>query len=250
MRSLKPSRLQQLQQQRRSREREKEDGRISGGPPPFSAPCALPRAQAETEGSASALQAGEYAKEYGSGARGDGGGGDGGGHGTASRLFPCLGSPPAHKPALARNDNSSAEKVLRKVASRFNNVASALDPRNLISSPAISRVRRWGVGGDIGGDREERDVDEMVDGIKEEGEEDEEEEEEDRPRGTVDLYMYSFGAPRVGNPIYSDRYNEVVPHSFRVVVDGDPVPVSRCFFSLINHDDAVGRLFVVPRSRR
>ncbi|CAM9332549.1 unnamed protein product, partial [Ectocarpus sp. 12 AP-2014] len=47
---------------------------------------------------------------------------------------------------------------------------------------------------------------------------------EEVSRGTIELHMFSFGAPRVGNSIYAARYNDVVPHSFRVVVDGDPVP--------------------------
>ncbi|CAN0554034.1 unnamed protein product, partial [Ectocarpus sp. 8 AP-2014] len=46
---------------------------------------------------------------------------------------------------------------------------------------------------------------------------------EEVSRGTIELHMFSFGAPRVGNSIYAARYNDVVPHSFRVVVDGDPV---------------------------
>ncbi|CAM9673733.1 unnamed protein product, partial [Ectocarpus sp. 4 AP-2014] len=40
----------------------------------------------------------------------------------------------------------------------------------------------------------------------------------------VELRMYSFGAPRAGNSIFAARCDEVVPHRFRVVVDGDPVP--------------------------
>lgn len=101
------------------------------------------------------------------------------------------------------------------MATHLNSVASALDPRNLMSSPTILRSY-WGggerVAGPRGGDLPE-----------------EEEEEEDVSRGTIELHMFSFGAPRVGNPIYAARYNDVVPHSFRVVVDGDPVPVSACF---------------------
>eukprot|EP00752_Nemacystus_decipiens_P015668 g13982.t1 len=92
---------------------------------------------------------------------------------------------------------------------------SALDPRNLMSSPPILRSY-WGgwerdSGAHRGGD------------LAEDGEE-EDEVEEEVSRGTIELHMFSFGAPRVGNPIYAARYNDVVPHSFRVVVDGDPVP--------------------------
>ncbi|CAM9433179.1 unnamed protein product, partial [Ectocarpus sp. 8 AP-2014] len=38
------------------------------------------------------------------------------------------------------------------------------------------------------------------------------------------LSLFSFGAPRAGNPRYAARYNAAVPRSFRIVVDGDPVP--------------------------
>jgi len=36
--------------------------------------------------------------------------------------------------------------------------------------------------------------------------------------------MYNFGSPRVGNPVFRNAYNELVPNSFRIVVDGDIVP--------------------------
>lgn len=150
-------------------------------------------------------------------------GGSGGSGRNLASLFTrgTPGTPPSHLPAFTRNDpgfsSGHAETVFRKVASRFNTVANALDPRNLMNSPSL-RSRRW-PGSDGVGDGEGEG------GNAEEDNDDEE--EEDRPRGTVDLYMYSFGAPRVGNAIYSGRYNEVVPHSFRVVVDGDPVPVRK-----------------------
>eukprot|EP00903_Cladosiphon_okamuranus_P018197 g16740.t1 len=43
-------------------------------------------------------------------------------------------------------------------------------------------------------------------------------------RGSVELSMFSFGAPRAGNARYAAKYKAAVPRSFRVVVDGDPVP--------------------------
>ncbi|CAB1115183.1 unnamed protein product [Ectocarpus sp. CCAP 1310/34] len=97
--------------------------------------------------------------------------------------------------------------VLRRVATHLTTVASSLDPRNLINSPALRRPF-WG-GEEQGGG----DVDRDGSGDTEEV-----------SRGTIELHMFSFGAPRVGNSIYAARYNDVVPHSFRVVVDGDPVP--------------------------
>lgn len=95
------------------------------------------------------------------------------------------------------DSRAGSATVIKKVASSINTVASALDPRNLMSGRSSDHDGHGGGEGD--GD--------------------------DRPRGTVELQMFSFGAPRVGNPIYAARYNDVVPHSFRVVVDGDPVPV-------------------------
>ena len=38
------------------------------------------------------------------------------------------------------------------------------------------------------------------------------------------ITMYNFGAPGVGNRSFAQLYNKIVPDSFRVVVDGDPVP--------------------------
>lgn len=49
--------------------------------------------------------------------------------------------------------------------------------------------------------------------------------EDRRSRGAVELSLFSFGAPRAGNTRYAARYNAAVPRSFRIVVDGDPVPV-------------------------
>jgi len=41
--------------------------------------------------------------------------------------------------------------------------------------------------------------------------------------GMCTLTMYNFGSPRVGNHPFRTTYNRLVPHSFRVVVDGDAV---------------------------
>jgi hypothetical protein len=38
------------------------------------------------------------------------------------------------------------------------------------------------------------------------------------------ITLYNFGAPAVGNRSFAQLYNKEVPDSFRVVVDGDPVP--------------------------
>ncbi|CAM9688099.1 unnamed protein product, partial [Ectocarpus sp. 12 AP-2014] len=92
-------------------------------------------------------------------------------------------------------------KVLKRVATHLTTVASSLDPRNLINSPALRRPF-WG-----GEEQDGGDVDRVGSGDAEEV-----------SRGTIELHMFSFGAPRVGNSIYAARYNDVVPHSFRVVV--------------------------------
>lgn len=35
--------------------------------------------------------------------------------------------------------------------------------------------------------------------------------------------MYNYGSPKVGNWVFSQMYNSLVPDSFRIVVDGDVV---------------------------
>lgn len=39
----------------------------------------------------------------------------------------------------------------------------------------------------------------------------------------LDVRMYNFGSPRVGNQFWSLYYDAAVPSSFRVVYDGDLV---------------------------
>uniref|UniRef100_A0A0N5BV80 Lipase_3 domain-containing protein n=1 Tax=Strongyloides papillosus TaxID=174720 RepID=A0A0N5BV80_STREA len=39
-----------------------------------------------------------------------------------------------------------------------------------------------------------------------------------------DISLYTYGAPRVGNPDFARKFDEKIPNSFRVVVDKDPVP--------------------------
>ncbi|CAM9849864.1 unnamed protein product, partial [Ectocarpus fasciculatus] len=92
--------------------------------------------------------------------------------------------------------------VLSRMASRLTTVASSFGRRNHVLSPTLRRPF-WGSEVDGGGSGKAEQV-------------------PSDPQ--VELRMYSFGAPRVGNSIYAARYNDVVPDSFRVVVDGDPVP--------------------------
>uniref|UniRef100_A0A0K0FN06 Lipase_3 domain-containing protein n=1 Tax=Strongyloides venezuelensis TaxID=75913 RepID=A0A0K0FN06_STRVS len=40
----------------------------------------------------------------------------------------------------------------------------------------------------------------------------------------LDISLYTYGAPRVGNPDFVQKFDEKLPNSFRVVVDKDPVP--------------------------
>eukprot|EP00871_Galdieria_phlegrea_P000331 jgi/Galph1/1299/GphlegSOOS_G6073.1 len=35
------------------------------------------------------------------------------------------------------------------------------------------------------------------------------------------IHMYNFGSPRVGNAEFANQYNQLVPHSFRIVNDTD-----------------------------
>lgn len=45
----------------------------------------------------------------------------------------------------------------------------------------------------------------------------------DEARVNLDITMYNFGSPRVGNRCFSQFYNSMIPDAFRVVVDGDIV---------------------------
>ncbi|CAM9373117.1 unnamed protein product [Ectocarpus fasciculatus] len=92
--------------------------------------------------------------------------------------------------------------VLNRMASRLTTVASAFDPWSLVLSPTLRRPS-WG--SEVSGDGREKA-------------------QEPPPNPKIEVSMYSFGAPRAGNSIYAARFNDVVPDSFRVVVDGDPVP--------------------------
>lgn len=52
------------------------------------------------------------------------------------------------------------------------------------------------------------------------------------------IFMYSYGCPKVGNGIFSQFYDRVVPNSYRIVVDGDLVtglPPGGYFFSTYVH---------------
>ncbi|CAM9150309.1 unnamed protein product [Ectocarpus sp. 12 AP-2014] len=100
------------------------------------------------------------------------------------------------------------------MASRLTTVASSFDPRNLINSPTL----RHSFCEEHGSGKVDGDGSGKVDGDGS----GEAEEVPSNPR--VELRMYSFGAPRAGNSVYAARYDDVVPDSFRVVVDGDPVP--------------------------
>ena len=39
----------------------------------------------------------------------------------------------------------------------------------------------------------------------------------------LSVRMYNFGGPRVGNPAFASKYNQAVPYSFRIVMEGDLV---------------------------
>ncbi|CAM9795493.1 unnamed protein product [Discosporangium mesarthrocarpum] len=133
----------------------------------------------------------------------------------ARRGWAWLGEGGPRGDALVAGDapGVSTEGVLRRVATRLNSVATSLDPRKVLASPGIRGLRRHATGGGWGpGDGGE---------TEEEKEEEEEEEEVVLP---VEPELYIYGAPRVGNHIYASRVDELVPATFRVTVDGDPVP--------------------------
>ncbi|CBJ34006.1 conserved unknown protein [Ectocarpus siliculosus] len=109
--------------------------------------------------------------------------------------------------SVSSNNGNDGERpgdmsVLSRMASRLTTVASSFGPRNRVLSPTPRRPF-WG--SEVDGDGRGKA-------------------EEPPPDPKLELCMYSFGAPRAGNAIYAARYNDVVPDSFRVVVDGDPVP--------------------------
>ncbi|KAF0682940.1 Aste57867_24953 [Aphanomyces stellatus] len=68
----------------------------------------------------------------------------------------------------------------------------------------------------------------------------------------IDITMYNFGGPRVGNPAFMRQYNRAVPNSHRVVLDGDLVAGIPRFWGLYQHVgtevaiDEEGNLIVDP----
>lgn len=64
--------------------------------------------------------------------------------------------------------------------------------------------------------------------------------------------MYNYGCPRVGNYPFSVMYDSQVPHSFRVVFDGDLVTAVPKFVRLYKHVgyeveiDRLGNVIVDP----
>ncbi|KAI9911479.1 hypothetical protein PsorP6_009245 [Peronosclerospora sorghi] len=68
----------------------------------------------------------------------------------------------------------------------------------------------------------------------------------------LQVTMYNFGGPRVGNPSFRQHYDSCVPTSYRVVMDGDIVPGWPRFWGLYEHVgteislDVDGNLIVDP----
>uniref|UniRef100_A0A0K0FN09 Lipase_3 domain-containing protein n=1 Tax=Strongyloides venezuelensis TaxID=75913 RepID=A0A0K0FN09_STRVS len=51
-----------------------------------------------------------------------------------------------------------------------------------------------------------------------------------------DIFLYTYGAPRVGNPDFVQNFDEKIPNSFRVVVNKDPVPhFPKCSLVMSRH---------------
>lgn len=69
---------------------------------------------------------------------------------------------------------------------------------------------------------------------------------------SIQVAMYNFGGPRVGNPSFRQPYDRCVPTSYRVVMDGDIVPGWPKFWGLYQHVgteislDLAGNLIVDP----
>lgn len=59
--------------------------------------------------------------------------------------------------------------------------------------------------------------------------------------------MYNYGSPRVGNYPFALMYDVQVPHSFRVVFDGDPITAVPKFVRLYKHVGQEVRACVVGR---
>ena len=69
--------------------------------------------------------------------------------------------------------------------------------------------------------------------------------------GSLDMcncqVMYNYGSPRVGNYPFALMYDVQVPHSFRVVFDGDPITAVPKFVRLYKHVGQEVRACVVGR---
>lgn len=64
------------------------------------------------------------------------------------------------------------------------------------------------------------------------------------------ITMYNFGSPRVGNFAFASRFDDLIPNSFRVVVDGDIVTgIPRAWYKHVGTEviiDCAGSLIVDP----
>jgi hypothetical protein len=63
--------------------------------------------------------------------------------------------------------------------------------------------------------------------------------------------MYNFGSPKVGNGVFAKDFNKLIPDSFRVVVDGDPVTgvppgYSHVGTEILIDDTSAGSIIIDP----
>ena len=49
------------------------------------------------------------------------------------------------------------------------------------------------------------------------------------------VQVYTFGSPRIGNVAYASNYDQKIPATFRVVVDGDIIPGMPKMFGMYRH---------------